>query len=204
MYSYDETEKIYSQFLFVGDEAYKENKSYWGLSWYQYAQGETILSATEKDGVIYITAEMTLEDNLKAAAENYGCTREEINKIVMYYEVDAESYIIQKLETKLELTNGETVTCQKVQKIENSRNYDTDNIVKAATEGDIRKITLIENSGTDDEQVFEFSLPKGVRSSIILSSEYEQVVYADLKCTTQMEATNDYTIDITGYIRKSK
>lgn len=189
--------------LFVGENAYNEDLLNWPMAWYEYDPTEKVTEISEEDGLLFIEAEITNEDAIHSLAESVGYEEDEIKKAVAKYVVDAKNYEIQKLEGFLEDSDGTSYPYIKAVKEQKTEEYVLPgDFVAAINNKEKRAVRIIENQGTDKETEYVYRIPIGVECNFVLSSEYEQKLYADAAFTTEFKDNRDHVSDIVAYIRK--
>jgi len=158
---------------------------------------------TKTNGQLLIDTTNIDEASLADFAEDYGCEVGTLEKIAFHYTVNAKNYEILKMSTVVHFKDGTSTTCIQLTRLENYSDYMPDTkVIQDTKDLEKRTVTLIANPGTEKEESFQFSIPKGYAYTPVFSGEYDGKIYADPECTEKLKQDlEDLTKDVVGYLK---
>lgn len=203
VYGYDEEEEKAFRSLFVGD-TYEEFYSEWNyLVGYQYdGENETVLTKITENGVIDIDTEITDKELVNEDIVHLGYEEDSVKKILYCYELEEETYVINKYTTTAVFADGTQKILSEIVRVEDVETYVPDEqLIQLINGEDKRTVTIIAHPGTENEQIYSKTITKGNMIQVLLPADGEQVTYSDAACTMEYVGSADLNADITVYYK---
>lgn len=189
--------------LFVGD-SYEAFHNQWNfLVGYRYdGEKETVLSQVTENGVIDIDTEITDDGIVNENIVSLNYEEGSVKKLLYCYEVEEETYVINKMTTTAVLADGTEKVLSEAVRVADAEVYVPDEqLTKTVFEGDMRTLTVTVDAGTDAEKVYTQTISKGNILELMLPESYEQAGYLDADYTTKYTGEPDLEADLHIYVR---
>ena len=195
-YGYDVDDGYY-KWLFPGNY-FDYHRS---VNWLWKLTSEKIISKKEKNGLIYLETYSDEADNIEYFADIYKYGKEEIEKLILSYVIDAKDNEILE-NTEYVVIKGEKILCATT-RLERGveKQYPDQKIIDALSRTDTRTLTVITDGGTAQEKAYSRTVPKGCGIYVFFGNDFEPVRYSDKECTVEVPEADYYT-DATYYLKR--
>lgn len=199
VYGFDYEADVAFRYLFAGD-SYQEFAAEEYLAGYTYDETETVTAQEEKEGHLILYTELEERALIQQWEEALLLEEESISKLKCTYEVDAQSYEIYAIKNSMVMADGEEKDYSLTERVEDPEIYVVDEQLRATVyDGEQRTVTLIENAGTDKEQIYTQTASWDSVVQIYLPADAKQDLYKDAACTTLYEGTEERDGDAVLY-----
>ena len=204
VYGFYADEGVVHRYLFVGDYYEKVHHDMYNyLVGYRYeGEYETVLTQVTKNGIIDIETEITDKEMVNAYIGRNGYEEDSATKILICYQVEEETYVINKIIGKAVFADGTQKVLLETVREEDVETYVPDEkLTKAVFEGDLKTLTVTVDAGTDKEKVYTQTISKGNCILLCLPESYDQTSYLDAEYTTKYDKPLILESDLHIYVR---
>lgn len=170
---------------------------------FQYNEIETIVSSSEKDGVLYLETTADIGEAEQEAFDYYGYDIQDGDSTIYRYEMDSATKEIQSMTVTIRPKNGEDYVVHKMERVKDPEKYQPDEqLVSQIFNEDSRTVTVIADPGTENETSYSCTVGKGCMVSIYVSGP-QRAFYDDEACTKQVteDRIEDLNADATLYTK---
>lgn len=199
IYSYDpETDTLYE--LLYGDDTLFEQmvSDNRPEGTFVFLEGENVVADENTDEGRKIVTETSWEDSPENQKE-LGLKEEETAKFE--YLVDPDTFVLKGLTLSFVSPDGAERMAVKETFTAGAKRYELPEKYQEMLQSkDTRKMTLVMDAGTEQEETFSKDIPKGVAAAVLIPAEY--VLYDDEACTQLHEKNDNFDEDQTLYAAK--